>query len=60
MLLDYYGRVIGKSLDHPDNDPYQSEEYQEEAWQMEQEDASKDDGSCSVCGKFHGMFTDIM
>ena len=20
-LLDYYGRVVGKSIDHPDNDP---------------------------------------
>lgn len=20
MLLDYYGRVVGKSIDHPDND----------------------------------------
>lgn len=20
-LLDYYGRAVGKSLDHPDNDP---------------------------------------
>lgn len=21
MLRDYYGRVVGKSIDHPDNDP---------------------------------------
>lgn len=25
MLRDYYGRVVGKSIDHPDNDPDEGE-----------------------------------